>query len=108
MAKTHPPRFPISKPGYTDRLEVEDESGKLFWDGKEIVTHHTIDLTGFDIWWKVILGIIAVCTGIGGVGGALDGLVNLNKEVCWVEIGTCNGGAQVAPTPTVPVLPSAH
>jgi outer membrane protein OmpA-like peptidoglycan-associated protein len=90
-----------------DRLWVDLDTGKLYWDDKEIVARKTVDFTGINRVWAWIVAFVALCA---GVGSALDGLVNLNKETCWIKIGAC----KVAPTPPPPkaqesiVLPGVY
>jgi outer membrane protein OmpA-like peptidoglycan-associated protein len=82
----------IDNPEVEDRLKVGEKSGKLFWNGQEVVARKIVDFTGISRVWGWIVAIVAVCA---GVGSTLNGLVNLNKETCWIKIGAC----KVAPTP---------
>jgi outer membrane protein OmpA-like peptidoglycan-associated protein len=86
----------INNPAVADRLKVGDKSGKLFWNGREVVARKTIDFTGISRVWAWFVAFVALCA---GVGGALDGFVNLNKETCWIKIGACSA----APKPPDPV-----
>jgi OmpA family protein len=80
-----------------DRLYVDLKTGKLYWDDKEVVARKTIDFTGIGRVWAWIVALVALCA---GVGSALDGLVNLNKETCWIKIGACNVARSTSSTPS--------
>jgi len=88
-------RRSIFSPDVEDRLTVDVESGKLYWDDKEVVARKTIDFTGISRVWAWIVAIVGL---LAGVGSALSGVVNLNKETCWIKIGACS----VAPKPPDP------
>lgn len=85
----------IHNPDVANRLKVGEKSGKLFWNGQEVVARKTIDFRNLSRAWALFAAVVAVCA---GVGSALNGLVNLNKETCWIKIGAC----KVAPTPPPP------
>jgi hypothetical protein len=98
-------RRSILSPDVEDRFTVDLKTGKLYWDDKEVVARRTVDFTGISRVWAWIVAFVALCA---GVGSALDGLVNLNKETCWIKIGAC----KVAPPPPLPnpqiVLPEIY
>lgn len=71
---------------YDNYLSVEPKTGRLFWAGKEIVARKTIDFSGIKLWWAAIAALVAVLAGLGAV---ITGLVDLNKEICWVKVGSC-------------------
>jgi hypothetical protein len=71
----------INHPDITKSLEVHKETGKLFWDGKEIATKHQIDAGKFSkpVTWLTTAAVI-----LGGFGAAVDAALNLSKDKCWV------------------------
>jgi len=96
-------RRSILSPDVEDRLTVDLNTGKLYWDDKEVVARKTVDFTGISRVWGWIVAIVALCA---GVGSALDGLVNLNKETCWIKIGACNVARSTSspPSPQKPIV----
>lgn len=99
-----PPRLPITNPKHVDRLTVEESTGKLFWDDKEIVARKTIDFTGISQAWGWITACAIV---LGGFGSAASGFASLNQVYCWVKVRSCKIVVLPQPPkgPECPVIP---
>jgi outer membrane protein OmpA-like peptidoglycan-associated protein len=92
---------------YEEYLTVELKTGRLFWDGKEVVTRYTIAFAGFSALWA---WVTAIATILAGLGAALSGYVDLNNEYCWVKLRSCKEGPivvieQPQKPPEPPVVP---
>jgi len=97
-------RISIFSEEAADRLTVDLKTKKLYWDDKEVVARKTIDVTGISRVWAWIVAIVALCA---GVGGALNGLVNLNKETCWIKIGACKVALRPTLAPPTSAAPTS-
>jgi hypothetical protein len=92
----------IHDPRYDNYFSVEPETGRLFWNGKEIVARKIIDFSNISWWWKGFAAAIGI---LAGAGSALSGLVDLNKEICLFHFGSCNVVATLPPPPAQPLKP---